>query len=82
VNDLDPALFQPNLLDMEAKMPINIQPILDLNPLKAFTGTFLGIPFLGIPVKQGSRDSDRAAQNIQLLAAPTQDLLQMEYLNG
>jgi hypothetical protein len=50
VNDLDPALFQPNLLEMEAKMPINIQPILDLNPVKAFTFTFLGVSFIGIPI--------------------------------
>lgn len=82
VNDLDPALFQPNLLDMEAKMPINVQTILDLNPVKAFTFTFLGVQFTGIPIKQSSRDSDRAAQNIQLLAAPTQDLTQMEFIYG
>lgn len=82
VNDLDPALFQPNLLDMEAKMPINVQTILDLNPVKAFTFTFLGIQFTGIPLKQSSRDSDRAAQSIQLLAAPTQSLIEMEYING
>lgn len=82
VNDLDPALFQPNLLDMEARMPVNIQPILDLNPVKAFTFTFLGVQFTGIPLKQSSRDSDRAAQSIQLLAAPTQDLTQMEFING
>lgn len=82
VNDLDPALFQPNLLEMEAKMPINIQLVLDLNPVKAFTFTFLGVQFTGIPIKQSSRDSDRAAQNIQLLAAPTQDLTPMEFING
>lgn len=82
IMDFDPALFQPNLLDAEAKMPVNTQTILDLNPLKVFTFTFLGIPFTGIPVKQSSRDADRASQQIQLLAAPDQSLLEMEAING
>lgn len=82
IANFDPALFGPNMLEADAKMPVNVQTILDLNPLKAFTFTWLGMQFTGIPVKESSRDSDRAAQSIQLLMAPNQDLTQLEVANG
>jgi hypothetical protein len=82
IADLDGALFQPNLLDFQAKMPVNIQSILDINPVKAFTGTFVGKPFTGIIIKVSSRSADRASQDVQLLAAPDQDLTQFETING
>jgi hypothetical protein len=82
VGSLNPALFGPNLLDAEAKMPVNVQTVLDLNPLKAFKGTWLGVPFTGLPVKQSSRDADRAAQTIQLLMSPDTDLTLLELING
>jgi hypothetical protein len=82
VGELDPALFQPNLLEVEVRVPVNVQTILDINPVKAFTGTFVGVPFSGIIIKVSSRPADRASQQYQLLAAPDQDLTQFELING
>lgn len=82
IGDFDPALFGPNLLEADAKMPVNTQEILDLNPIKAFTFSWLGIQFTGIPVKESTRESDRASQSIQLLMAPGQDLTALENING
>lgn len=82
IGTMDDALFQPNLLDADVRVPANVQTILDLNPVKAFTGTFVGISFTGIIIKVSSRPGDRASQQYQLLAAPNQDLTQFETING
>lgn len=82
VASLGDGLFAPNLLEADVKMPRNVQAILDQNPLKAFTFTWLGMRFTGIPVKESTRESDRAAQTIQLLMAPDQDLTMLETVNG
>lgn len=82
VGNFDPALFQPNLLEADARMPINMQSVLDISPVKAFTGTFVGLPITGIIIKVSSRPADRASQQVQLLAAPDQNLQQFETVNG
>lgn len=79
---MDDGLFQPNLLDGEARIPVNMQSVLDQSPVKAFTGTFVGVPFTGIIIKVSSRPADRASQNFQLLASPTTDLTQFIEING
>lgn len=82
IADLPAALFTPNLLEFETKVPVNLQDLLDLNPVKAFRFTVDGRFYMGIPVKVSSRPADKASQEFQLLSAPTNDLTQLEKYNG
>jgi hypothetical protein len=67
-------LFSPNTLEFDTPTPVDLVELLDASPVRAFTGTYLGFPFKGIPVKVGIRSSDFEAQTYQLLASPDTDL--------
>jgi hypothetical protein len=82
IADFDTALFTPNLLEFETKVPVNLIDLLNDNPLKAFQIIIEGRNYLGIPVKVSSRPADRASQEYQLLSAPQNDLTQLETYNG
>lgn len=82
VGDLTDPLFTANTLEFESRVPVNQVTLLEQNPLRAFKGTFAGVPFMGIPVKVSSREADRAAQDYILLSAPTNDLTALEKVTG
>lgn len=79
---LDPQLFTPNTLDFESRVPVNQVTLLEQNPLRAFKGTFVGVPFVGIPIKVSARPADKASQEYTLLSSPSNDLTLFEKING
>lgn len=82
IASLDPALFSCNYLEFETKVPYNLFEILAISPLKAFSGTWAGFSFVGIPNKISIQPGDNAAQTFQLLASPTTDLTQLITIDG
>lgn len=79
---LDPALFSCNYLEFETKVPFNLLELLNANPLKAFSGTWAGFQFIGIPDKVSIQPGDNGAQTYKLLASPTTDLTQLITIDG
>lgn len=73
IGNLLGRLFQPELLECDTPAPIDLVELLEASPVRAFKGTYLGIPFDGIPVKVGIAASDYEAQTYTLLASPTMD---------
>jgi hypothetical protein len=67
-------LFNPNMLEFDTPAPVDLVEALEASPIRAFTGTYLGFAFTGIPVKVGIRASDYEAQTYQLLASPDTNL--------
>lgn len=82
IASLDAPLFSCNYLEFETKVPVNLFELLNANPLKAFTGTWAGFSFVGIPVKTSTQPGDNAAQTFQLLAGPAVDLTQLITIDG
>lgn len=79
---LDAPLFSCNYLEFETKVPINLLELLKANPLKAFTGTWAGFSFVGIPEKISVQPGDNGAQTYKLLASPSTDLTQLITIDG
>lgn len=79
---LGPSLFSCNYLEFETKVPVNLFDLLNANPLKAFSGTWAGFSFIGIPNKISAQPGDNASQTFQLLAAPTQDFTPLITIDG
>lgn len=75
-------LFSCNYLEFETKVPYNLFDLLNANPLKAFTGTWAGFTFVGIPDKISAQPGDNGAQTYKLLASPTTDLTQLITIDG
>lgn len=75
-------LFSCNYLEFETKVPVNIFELLNANPLKAFSGTWAGFSFVGIPDKVSAQPGDNASQTFKLLASPTTDLLPLINIEG
>lgn len=82
ISSLDAPLFSCNYLEFETKVPVNLFELLNANPLKAFTGTWAGFSFVGIPNKISIQPGDNAAQTFQLLAGPAVDLTQLISIDG
>lgn len=82
IASLDPALFSCNYLEFETKVPFDLFEILAVSPLKAFTGTWAGFTFIGIPNKISIQPGDNASQTFQLLASPSTDLTQLITIDG
>lgn len=82
ISSLDSPLFSCNYLEFETKVPVNLFELLNANPLKAFTGTWAGFSFVGIPNKISIQPGDNAAQAFQLLAGPAVDLTQLITIDG
>jgi hypothetical protein len=82
IASLDPALFSCNYLEFETKVPFDLFEILAISPLKAFTGTWAGFSFVGIPNKISIQPGDNASQTFQLLASPSTDLTQLITIDG
>ena len=79
---LNAPLFSCNYLEFETKVPYNLFDILSASPLKAFTGTWAGFTFVGIPDKISIQPGDNAAQTFKLLASPNTDLTQLIAIDG
>lgn len=82
IASLDAPLFSCNYLEFETKVPYNLFDILNASPLKAFTGTWAGFTFVGIPDKISIQPGDNAAQTYKLLASPATDLTQLISIDG
>jgi hypothetical protein len=82
IASLDAPLFSCNYLEFETKVPINLLELLKANPLKAFTGTWAGFSFVGIPEKISVQPGDNGAQTYKLLASPATDLTQLIAIDG
>jgi hypothetical protein len=82
IASLDAPLFSCNYLEFETKVPINLLELLKANPLKAFTGTWAGFSFVGIPEKISVQPGDNGAQTYKLLASPSTDLTQLITIDG
>lgn len=82
ISSLDAPLFSCNYLEFETKVPVNLFELLNANPLKAFTGTWAGFSFVGIPNKTSIQPGDNAAQTFQLLAGPAVDLTTLITIDG
>jgi hypothetical protein len=78
IGSLDPQLFTPNMIEYRTQVPIDLLEILDLSPLKAFKWTYRGIPFMGIPVKNGIEPVSEDAQGYTMLSAPSNNLELLE----
>lgn len=74
IGSLAAQLFSPNLLEFDTPAPVDLVEALEASPIRAFRGTYLGLSFMGIPVKVGIRASDYEAQTYQLLASPDTNL--------
>lgn len=82
IASLDAPLFSCNYLEFETKVPLNLLELLKANPLKAFTGTWAGFSFVGIPEKISVQPGDNGAQTYKLLASPSTDLTQLISIDG
>jgi hypothetical protein len=82
IASLDAPLFSCNYLEFETKVPINLLELLKANPLKAFTGTWAGFSFVGIPEKISVQPGDNGAQTYKLLASPSTDLTVLTSIDG
>lgn len=82
IASLDAPLFSCNYLEFETKVPYNLFDILNATPLKAFTGTWAGFTFIGIPDKISIQPGDNAAQTFKLLASPTTSLTDLIAIDG
>jgi hypothetical protein len=82
ISSLGTALFSCNYLEFEVGLRFNPFDLLNINPLKAFTGTWAGWPFIGIPNKISFQPGDKAAQTFQLLAGPNQDFTPLITIDG
>lgn len=71
IGSLLPQLFSPNLLEFETPAPIDLIEALEASPIRSFTGTYLGVPFAGIPVKVSAASETNEEQDYTLLASPS-----------
>lgn len=71
IASLLPQLFSPNLLEFETPAPVDLIETLEASPIRAFTGTYLGVPFAGIPVKVSAASETNEEQDYTLLASPS-----------
>lgn len=74
---LGARLFVPVQLEFETRGPVNPFDILQQNPLKAFSTSYVGVSLVGIPGKTGIHPEDNEAQAYELLASPDTDLTQL-----
>jgi hypothetical protein len=74
IGSLLPQLFSPNLLEFETPAPVDLIEALEASPIRTFTGSYLGVPFDGIPVKVGAASETNEAQDYTLLASPSTNL--------
>jgi hypothetical protein len=70
---LDP-LFRPVSLEIEVPSPVDLFEILDRNPVKAFSWTFEGVLYMGIPVDASCEPYTADKQTYTMLSAPSNDL--------
>lgn len=74
IGSLLPQLFGPNLLEFETPAPVDLIEALEASPIRSFAGTYLGVPFAGIPVKVGAASETNEEQDYTLLASPSTNL--------
>jgi len=74
IGSLLPQLFSPNLLEFQTPAPVDLIEALEASPIRAFTGSYLGVPFGGIPVKVGAASETNEEQDYSLLASPSTNL--------
>jgi hypothetical protein len=74
IGSLLPQLFSPNLLEFETPAPVDLIEALEASPIRTFTGSYLGVPFDGIPVKVSAASETNEAQDYTLLASPSTNL--------
>lgn len=82
IASLNGALFSCNYLEFETKVPYNLFEILNASPLKAFSGTWAGFSFVGIPDKVSVQPGDNASQTFKLLPSPDTDLTVLTNIDG
>jgi hypothetical protein len=70
IGNLLPQLFSPNLLEFETPAPVDLIEALEASPVRTFIGSYLGVPFAGIPVKVSAASETNEAQDYTLLASP------------
>lgn len=71
---LGQRLFVPVKLEFDTRVPFDLLEQLDINPLKSFGTSYVGVPLVGIPNRTGIHPEDNAAQAYELLASPDTDL--------
>jgi hypothetical protein len=82
IASLASPLFSCNYLEFETKVPLDTLELLRANPLKAFSGTWAGFSFVGIPDKISVQPGDNGVQTFKLLASPATDLIQLITIDG
>lgn len=82
IASLDAPLFSCNYLEFETKVPLDYLELLKANPLKAFSGTWAGFSFVGIPDKVSVQPGDNGSQTFKLLASPATDLTTLINIDG
>jgi hypothetical protein len=82
IASLPSPLFSCNYLEFETKVPLDTLELLRANPLKAFSGTWAGFSFVGIPDKVSVQPGDNGAQTFKLLASPNTNLLDLINIEG
>lgn len=82
IASLASPLFSCNYLEFETKVPLDTLELLRANPLKAFSGTWAGFSFVGIPDKISVQPGDNGVQTYKLLASPQTDLTTLVNIDG
>jgi len=75
--DLDQPYFTDILYEFETKVPINLQDVLNVNPIQAFQYEYQGVVQKGINQKIGMQPAVQKSQTWQLLGLPENDLSQL-----